>query len=165
MIEYIKAKHRLYQTKISFGATSAVITNLGLITGLRNGAHAKLSIIGGILIIAFADNIADSLGIHVYQEAECLKAKEVWISTFSNFVTRVIVSLIFVLLVALLPMRMAVLFSLGWGLSLLAVLSYMIAKTRKTSTYVAVLEHLVIASIVIAASNFLGKFLLTRFQL
>ena len=58
MINFIKEKCRLTQTKFSFGATSAIITNLGLITGLDKLAHPQLSIITGILIIAVADNIA-----------------------------------------------------------------------------------------------------------
>ena len=99
MINFIKEKCRLTQTKFSFGATSAIITNLGLITGLDKLAHPQLSIITGILIIAVADNIADSAGIHIYQESECLGSKEVWFSTLSNFLTRILVSLAFIFLI------------------------------------------------------------------
>ena len=65
MIKLIKEKCRLYETRFSFGATAAIITNMALIAGLRTGDHAKVSIIGGMLIIAIADNISDSVGIHV----------------------------------------------------------------------------------------------------
>jgi len=155
----------MQQTKFSFGATSAIITNLGLIIGLRSGEHVKLGIIGGILVIALADNISDSIGIHIYQESECIKPKEVWISTFTNFMTRLIVSLVFVLLVAILPIQAAVICSLIWGLSLLSVLSYSIAKREGISPYAAMLEHLAIALFVIVASNFLGHFIIHKFQL
>lgn len=163
MIQYIKEKGRLYQTKFSFGATSGIITNLAIITGLRNGAHAKLTIIGSILIVAIADNISDSLGIHVYQESECLDPKEVWLSTATNFFARVLVSATFILLIGLLPIKMAAIISLCWGLLLLSVMSYVIARARKLSPYVGVFEHILIASIVIVASNFIGKFLIIRF--
>ncbi len=72
-------------TRVSFGSTSAIITNLGLMAGLHSGPHAKGSIIGGILIIAFADNISDSFGIHIFSESEKTDKKEVWTSTLMNF--------------------------------------------------------------------------------
>ena len=99
MINYIKNKYRLYQTKFSFGATSAIITSLGLIAGLDSLSHPKSGIIGGILVIALADNVSDSVGIHIYQESECIPDKEVWFSTFSNFFTRILVSSTFIVLV------------------------------------------------------------------
>jgi VIT1/CCC1 family predicted Fe2+/Mn2+ transporter len=156
-------KCRLKQTKFSFGATSAIITNLGLITGLRTGAYAKLSIIGGILIIALADNISDSLGIHIYQESECLKAKEVWLSTFTNFLSRILVSLSFISLVYFLPIKAAVVYSILWGLLLLTMMSYTIAKKRKVNPYLAVFEHVGIAILVIIATNFVGQLLIGKF--
>lgn len=165
MINFIKNKFRPAQTKFSFGATSAIITNLGLIIGLRTGHHAKLTIIGGIMIIALADNIADSAGIHIYQEAECLKTKEVWFSTFTNFLTRILVSLTFVFLVIFLPIKAAVTCSLIWGLLLLSYLSYTIARNRKVNPYLAVFEHIAIAVLVIVMSNFLGTLMMSRFEL
>jgi len=165
MINFLKNKFRPAQTKFSFGATSAIITNLGLIIGLRTGHYAKLSIMGGIMIIALADNIADSAGIHIYQEAECLKTKEVWFSTFTNFLTRILVSLTFVFLVIFLPIKAAVACSLIWGLLLLSYLSYTIARNRKVNPYLAVFEHIAIAILVIALSNFLGTFVINKFQL
>jgi len=164
MINFIKNKCRLYQTKFSFGASSAIITILGLITGLDTLAHPKLSIIGGILIIAVADNISDSLGIHIYQESECLEPKEIWISTFTNFLSRLFVSLTFILLIAFLPMDIAVISSIAWGLILLGVMSYTIAKGEEASPHRAVLEHIAIAVAVIAISSFAGKFIISRFQ-
>jgi len=164
MLSYVKDKCRLYQTKFSFGAVSAIITNLGLIVGLRTGEHAKLSIIVGILVIALADNIADSMGIHIYQESECLKTREVWLSTFTNFITRLLVSLTFILLVIFLPIRAGIACSLLWGLLLLAAISYTIAKDRRANVYLVILEHLVIAIIVIIASNFIGKLVINKIK-
>ncbi|MCX5705275.1 MAG: hypothetical protein NTZ92_04360 [Candidatus Omnitrophica bacterium] len=164
MIKLIKEKCRLYETRFSFGATAAIITNLALIMGLRTGEHAKVGIIGGMLIIAVADNISDSIGIHVYQESECLAPKEVWLSTFTNFLTRLLVSLTFIAQVAIFPMQVAVITTLIWGLSLLAYISYQIAKDRGLNSYMAMLEHLGIAIVVIAASNFVGKLLITKFK-
>ena len=164
MINTIKEKFRSKQTKFSFGATSAVITNLGIIIGLNTLAHPKLSIIGGILVVALADNISDSVGIHIYQESECLGIKEVWLSTLTNFLTRLFVSLTLIFLVAVLPIGLAVPCSIVWGLALLSIMSYTIARDRGVNPYLAILEHIGIAILVIIASNFAGKWAIKRFS-
>lgn len=158
-------KRRRYETKFSFGATSAIITNLGIITGLDTLSHPKLSIIAGILVVALADNIADSFGIHIYQESECIDIKEVWFSTFSNFLTRIFVSLTFVILVAALPISLAMPCSICWGLVLLSAMSYVIAKERRVNPFSAILEHIIIAVFVITLSHFVGRYIINRFQL
>jgi VIT1/CCC1 family predicted Fe2+/Mn2+ transporter len=160
----LKNTVRPTQTRFSFGATSAIITNLGIITGLDTLVHPKLSIIGALLVIALADNMSDSFGIHIYQESEHLSKKEVWLSTLTNFFTRLFVSLTFVALIILLPIKFAVVCSIGWGLLILTVMSYAIARQRKISPYPAILTHTIIAVIVVAASNFIGAFLIARFQ-
>lgn len=159
-----KNSRRLGQTKFSFGATSAIITNLALITGLDTMANAKLSIIGGILAIALADNIADSTGIHVFQESECIDKREVWFSTFTNFSARLLVSLTFVFLIVVLPIKVAVFCSIIWGLALLTFLTYTISKGRQANPYSAILEHIIIAGFVIVASHFVGKWVIGKFS-
>jgi VIT1/CCC1 family predicted Fe2+/Mn2+ transporter len=164
MVVFLKRQFQIAQTKFSFGATSAIITSLGLITGLRTFASPKLSIIGGLFIIAVADNIADSLGIHIYQESECLRTKEVWASTATNFITRFLVTLTFALLIIYLPIKIAVCVSIIWGMILLSMLSYFIARRMKKNPYLAIFEHLVIASLVILISNFLGGLFTSKFS-
>jgi len=153
---------RLYETRFSFGATAAIITSLGLIIGLRTGAHAKFSIIASIMVIALADNISDSFGIHIYQESEGLSPREVWFSTATNFLTRILVSSLFVFLVAFLPLNIAVISSIILGLLLLASMSFIISKDRGTNPYPTVIEHLSVAVLVIVASNYLGKLILSK---
>jgi VIT1/CCC1 family predicted Fe2+/Mn2+ transporter len=164
MLRKIKEQIRNYQTRFSFGSSAALITNLGLITGLDSTANAKFSIITSILIIAIADNISDSFGIHVYQESEHVDRREVWLSTGTNFLARLFVSLVFVLLIALLPIGLAVVSSLAFGLFLLALISYIIAKDEKVSPFLTIVEHLGIALVVILLSEFVGKWLLTVFM-
>ena len=164
MMNYIKEKCRMYQTRFSFGTTSAIITSLSLISGLDTMAHPKLGIIGGIFVIALADNISDSLGIHIYQESECITQREVWLSTCTNFLARFFVSLTFILLVAILPMNWAVICSIVWGLSLLGILSYSIAKREELNPYRAMLEHITIAIVVITLSHFIGQWAISRFK-
>ena len=165
MLNSLENKCRRYQTKFSFGATSAIITNLGIITGLDTLTHPKLSIIAGMLVVALADNIADSFGIHIYQESECIDNKEIWFSTLSNFLTRIFVSLTFVILVAALPIVLAVPCSICWGLALLAIMSYAIAKDRKVNPYSEIFKHIIIATFVITLSHFIGRYLISKLKI
>jgi len=159
MLKRVKKRIGFYQTRFSFGSSSAIITNLGLIIGLDSVSNAKFSIIAGILVIALADNIADSFGIHVFQESERLNQREIWFSTGTNFLTRLLVSLVFVLLIFFLPMKIAVISSIIWGLSLLAFISYIIARDEEVNPYQAIAEHLGIALAVIILCEFIGKWL------
>lgn len=151
-------------TRFSFGATSAIVTSLAFIVGLSKNINPKLTIIGSLLVIAVADNISDSLGIHIYQESDLKKPKVIRASTFSNFLTRFLVILIFISLVAFLPINYAVIFSIILGVSLLSVLSYYIAKEQKVNPYFAILEHLAIAVIVVVVSSFLGEWIMNIFK-
>jgi vacuolar iron transporter family protein len=142
--------------KYSMGATAAIITSLALIAGLAHDDSTKTSIIAGLLIIAVADNIADSLSIHICKEAEGACKKDVYSSTLGNFTVRLILALTFVAIVFLLPSYLAVIISVLWGLLLLTILSFYIAKARKANPFKEIVWHLLIASLVIVGSKLLG---------
>src|SRR5512143_3698529 len=93
---------------VSFGGTAAIVTSVALIFGLDAATATKSAIVSGLLIVALADNLTDALSMHIYQESERrLEAREAFILTWSNFVTRLAVALTFVLLVLLLPVGSA----------------------------------------------------------
>lgn len=146
--------------KFSMGATAAIITSMGLVAGLNQGDSAKTSVMTGLLIIAIADNISDSLGIHIYKESEGASKKDINSTTFGNFVVRLFLASTFVLIVLLFPSPTAFILSSIWGLVLLAALSYLIAKKRGKNSLREVVWHLVVAVIVIAGSKLLGNFIL-----
>ncbi len=150
----------LHERRFIFGATTAVITNMGLVTGLFFSPNAKMNIIGSILVIALADNISDSLGIHIFQEAEKLKIKEVWLSTLTNFLTRFLVSMFFVLAIAFLPIQQAVVGLIVLGMGLLALISYFVARSQNRNPFIAIIEHIGIAVVVILASHWVGEWIL-----
>jgi vacuolar iron transporter family protein len=151
-------------TRYSFGATSAIITCLAFIIGLSKSTNPRFAIIGSLLVIAIADNISDSLGIHIYQESDLKKSDVVRTSTFFNFITRFFVIFVFILLVLFLPLLYATIFSIIWGMSLLVVLSYYIAQQQKVKPYKAIIEHVTIAVIVIIISNYLSEWILNFFS-
>jgi len=151
------------KNKFLFGSSAAIITNLGIIAGLFSSHNAQGNIIGSMLVIAIADNISDTLGIHIYQEAEGLKAKEVWFSSLTNFASRFFVSSIFVLFVAILPLKVAAISCLVFSFVVISLISYFIAIFKKRNPFVSVFEHLVVASAVIVISKLLGDFIIGHF--
>jgi vacuolar iron transporter family protein len=138
------------------GATAAIITSLALIAGLAHGDSSRTSIIAGLLIIAIADNIADSLSFHIFKEAEGAGKNEVYSSTLGNFIVRFVLALTFVVIVLLLPPNIALVVSIIWGLLLLTILSYSIAQAQKISPFKETVWHLLVAALVIVGSKLLG---------
>jgi hypothetical protein len=140
-------------SRISYGGTAAIVTSMALIVGLDTAASAKSTVITALLIAALADNLTDSLSVHVYQESERLQEREAFIGTVSNFATRLIGCLTFVVLVALLPQRVIVTAAVAWGMTLLAVLTSLLARERKVGVISEVAKHLLAAAVVLALSR------------
>ena len=149
-------KHSL-KVGVSFGLTSGIITTLGLMVGLTSGTNSKLVVIGGILTIAIADSLSDAMGIHISEESENRHTpREIWESTISTFFCKFFIASSFVIPVLFLELIPAVIVSAVWGLSLLSVFSYSIAKNQKDTSWHVVAEHLSIAIIVIIAAYYTG---------
>lgn len=146
-----------FKVGFSFGSTSGIITTLGLIVGLHSGTHSTLAIIGGILTIAIADAFSDALGIHISEESENKHSeKEIWQSTVSTFISKFVFTMSFILPVLLFELSTAIVVSVAWGLFLLGLLSYHIAKKQKKKVWKVIAEHLVIALIVIMITHLIG---------
>ena len=150
-------------SKFSFGATSSTVTSLGIIFGLLSSGNPQASVIGSLLVIAVADNIADSLGIHIYRETTSTKKENTRMFTISNFLTRFGITLTFVVLFAFLPIDYAAALCVLIGFGILIFLSYLIGVQRKTSTIKEILIHLGIAIPVIIISHFLGQVIFILF--
>jgi VIT1/CCC1 family predicted Fe2+/Mn2+ transporter len=151
-----------YINKFSIGATAAIITSLALIFGLAHGDNTRINVIAGLLIIAIADNVADSLSIHILKESEGANRKEIYTSTLGNFFVRFFLALTFVLIIIFLSSQAALIVSAIWGLLLLCVLSYAIAKAQNINPIKETLWHLLIASMVIISSKLLGNLILHK---
>ncbi|MCP8307479.1 MAG: hypothetical protein H3Z53_07310 [archaeon] len=145
------------KTGFSFGLTSGIITTLGLIVGLHSGTHSELAVIGGVLTIAIADAFSDALGIHISEESECKHTKkEIWESTASTFLSKFVFAMTFIIPILLLPLTTAIIVSIVWGLSLLGIFSFYIAKEQKVKSWEVIMEHLVIALAVIVITHYVG---------
>ncbi|KPJ70824.1 hypothetical protein AMJ51_00860 [Microgenomates bacterium DG_75] len=156
-------KHSL-RTGFSFGLTSGVITTLGLMVGLHSGTHSKLVVIGGILTIAIADAFSDAMGIHISEESEAKHTpKEIWLSTISTFFSKLVFALTFVVAILFFKLLTAVVINIIWGLLLLSIFSFLIAKEQKKNPRQVIAEHLIIALIVITITHYVGDWIASRF--
>ena len=154
-------KHSL-KIGFCFGLTSGIITTLGLIVGLHSGTNSALAVIGGILTIAIADAFSDALGIHVSEESENKhSSKEIWESTLSTFLNKFIFAMTFLVPIFLFyeSLTTAIIVSVIWGLFLLGVLSFIIAKETKEKIWKVVIEHLGIALVVVVIAHYVGDFI------
>jgi len=150
------------RTGITFGLTSAVITTLGLMVGLHSGTHSRIVVLGGIFTIAIADAFSDALGIHVSEESENVHTlKQIWVATSATFLAKLLFSLTFAVPVVFLPLLTAIVVSLIWGISILAILSYVIAKSQGEAPWKIVGEHILIAVVVIGITHFIGDWVRT----
>jgi VIT1/CCC1 family predicted Fe2+/Mn2+ transporter len=146
--------------RFAFGATAAIMTSMALIVGLGSANSGRMSIIAGLLIIGVADNLSDTLGIHVHEECD-VRGGSAFSLSASNYVTRLLVVLSFVLLVLVFPLEVARIVSLAWGVVVLSVLTFFIAKGRAVSPVKEILKHLLVAATVIVLSQIVGT-LMTR---
>ncbi len=150
-------KKQSIQTGFSFGFTSGIITTLGLIIGLNSGTHSRIVILSGILTIAVADALSDALGIHISEESRHKQLpREIWESTFSTFFSKLIIAFTFVIPVLLFSLHLAIGISIIWGLFLIGIFSFYLAKKQGNKPHKVILEHIVIAIAVIILTNYTG---------
>ncbi len=152
------------RTGLFFGATSGVITTIGLIAGLNAGTHSVAAVLGGIFVIAVADAMSDALGIHLAEEADpSATALNIWSATVITFLTKFVFSLSFAVPILLLPLDEAVVASIAWGMFVITVLSYLLARTQRSSAAAIITEHLGIAVVVVGLSHLIGDWVSRTF--
>lgn len=153
---------------LGYGLTSGVITTLGMMVGLNAGTGSKAAVLGGILIIAVGDSMSDALGIHISEESSALNKEErnhsgAWGAAISTFVFKVIFASIFIVPVLLLPLEIAVWTSVGVGMFLIALFSYLFARKQEASVIHVVGEHIAIAILVVILTHLIGDLVMYVF--
>ena len=146
-----------YRVGFNFGLTSGIITTLGLMVGLYSSTNSTIIVIGGILTIAIADALSDSVAIHVAVESQIkYTIREVWEATIATFFYKFIFAIIFIPSFLVLPLEKAVLISILIGLDIIFINSLILARMRDVSAKKIITEHLLLTILVIAASYFIG---------
>jgi VIT1/CCC1 family predicted Fe2+/Mn2+ transporter len=149
-------------TGISFGLTSGVITALGMIVGLYSATYSRLAVVAGTITMAIADGLADGAGQHMSEEAEIEQGKakhtqrEIWLTTLFTFLSVCGSILSFIPFFLIFPLKTAIFVGLGWGILLLVVFNYLMAKARKENAFIVIVEHVALAVFVIVVSYFVG---------
>lgn len=128
--------------------------------GIHSGTHSRVAVIGAILTIAIADAFSDALGIHISEESENKHTPgEIWEATISTFLSKFIFALTFIVPVLFFRLEIAIIISVLWGLFLLALFSYYLAKEQKVKPWKVIFEHLIIAVIVISTTYYVGMWI------
>lgn len=152
------------RTGLFFGATSGVITTIGLIVGLNSGTKSVIAVLGGILVIAVADAMSDALGIHLAEEANPdTDHLHVWSATIATFLTKFVFSISFAVPLLLLPLELAVAVSVAWGLLVIVILSFFLAKSQDEPPLMIIGEHVFIAVLVLVLSHYIGVWVAATF--
>ena len=152
------------RTGLFFGATSGVITTIGLIVGLNSGTRSITAVLGGILVIAVADAMSDALGIHLAEESDPnTDHDQVWSATIMTFFTKFVFSISFAIPLLLLPLGPAVVVSVIWGLLVIVLLSFFLARSQNKSPLFIIGEHLGIAVVVVVLSHYIGAWVAATF--
>lgn len=123
---------------------------------------SKAAVLSGLLIIALADNLSDSLSIHIYQESENLEGRAAFRATVTNFLARLLVAMSFVGIVVTFPASATPAIATAWGLLLLGGLTFVLSRTRGASPWREVTKHLVVAVVVVVASRTIGAWIATH---
>jgi len=157
-----KYSHQL-MTGLCFGLTTAVITSLGMIVGMYSATSSELAVVAGIVVMAIADGLSDAMGLHTAEEAEVENGrskhtqKEIWLTTLFAFLSVSGFTLTFVIPILLLPLETAVFLAIAWGMLLLTLLNFCVAKIRKENPIKLISEHILLAIFVIFVSHLVGN--------
>ena len=143
---------------LSYGVVSGVVTTLGLMIGLIGSGASKNTAIAGVLTIAFADALSDSLGMHVSEESnKKSSARQIWRTTFATAFGKMFLGISLALPIIIFPLNVGVIVDVIYGAVALILISYFIAKKNGEKIQNVLFEHLLIGFVVIAGSLMIGK--------
>jgi len=141
-----------------FGLTSGIITTLGMMIGLNQGTHSQMVVLAGIGVISITDALSDSVAIFMADEAELQSNNSAWQESLSTFFSKFLIGASFALPIIFFDLTLAIIISVVYGLVLITVLSFFIAKWEKRPIVKIVFGHLAVTVLVIAVSGLVGHF-------
>jgi hypothetical protein len=154
-----------FKKGIGFGLSSAVIATLAIIVGMHSGTDLKHVVVSAVLVIAFADSLADSLAVLLSEkEDKNTTAKEVWLTTITAFLSKLIFALTFLIAIFIFNLHLAIWVDIIYGLTILAVYSFNIAKSTNKGILKTISLHILLAIVVIAASHGIGTLIGNLYQ-
>ena len=154
--------NQLIKPIFSFGAASGIITVLGLTVGLAESGASRSIIIAGILIVAFADAFADTLGVYTSSLRQDWSNKQLWQSAISIFFIKLIVSSTFLLPMIIAPIEIGMIISIIWAVLLLSILSYYMAIYENIKPWKKIITHVGAALATILITFYIGRVINNR---
>lgn len=149
----------------NFGLTSGIITTLGLMVGLNASTQSHYVVIGGILTIAVADALSDSIGMHFAIESQNThSSRDIWEATFSTLLYKFLFSSMFIIPILFFELYKAVLMSILAGMYLIIANSINLARQQDLNPIPVVIEHVSLTSGVVIASHYIGLFIAMIFS-
>lgn len=150
---------------LGFGVSSAIITTLGVVVGIHSSTNLKHAVIAAILIIAFADSMADSLGIYFSEKSRVGSTpKECIIAMISAFFGKFAFALTFLIPIAIFSdLHISIIIDLIYGAILLTFVTYRMAKEKKENMLKMIAFHIILAVFVITVSHFIGLWINSKF--
>jgi len=107
---------------------------------------------------------SDALGIHVSEESENVHTrKEIWEATLATFSAKFLFALTFIVPVLIFDLSTAIIVATAWGMLILTLLSFSMAKINKEKAWTVIVEHVVIAVIVVLLAHYVGDLIAERF--
>ncbi len=150
---------------LSFGLTSATITTIGVMTGLAAGTDSRMVVIGGILTVAIADSFSDALAMHLSEESSIARTEGYYLkSAIATFLAKFFFTIAFIIPVLLFEVNRSVVVSCIVGFIALGFLSNYAAKKNGTSPTKAMIEHWLVAVVVVVLTHFGGLFIESVFN-
>lgn len=143
--------------KFAYGISSGVLTTLGVMVGLMGATASRLAVIGGILSIAIADSLSDSLGIYSLKTSERGTTKKQAIKSAINvFIGKLIFALSFIIPFLFFSLTTSIVICIIWGLLLIVFLNILISIAQRTNMFKTILKNTLIAIVVILISYGIG---------
>ncbi|MBL7150665.1 VIT1/CCC1 transporter family protein, partial [Candidatus Microgenomates bacterium] len=91
-------------------------------------------------------------------------SRSIWEATIATFLSKLVFALTFIAPILFFELSEAILISVVWGLSILSIFSFIIAKQQKENPWKVVIEHLVIGLVVVLITDFVGDWIAVVFN-
>ena len=151
--------HKICETigKFSFGISGGVLTTLGVMMGLLSATESKIAVIGGIVSVAIADSLSDSISMYSSKKAERGTTQKSAITSAVNvFLGKFVFTLTFIVPFLLFSFFTAIIINIIWGLLLIILVNLIIAITQEENKLETITKNTAIAIVVVVLSYLVG---------
>lgn len=146
--------------KFAFGASSAIMTVMGIIAGLTSAEQSLSAVLGSIASVGIADSMADSMSVYTAKKSERGSSEKVAMRTaLSTFWSKLFFSMSFLAIFILAPTNYAIWVSIFWGLGLLGFMNFLISFVQEENIFWSVLKNIGLAVFIMMVSFWAGSFI------